>query len=107
MVIIPLPTAAAPNRKQSVALDGAAFIFTFAWSGRGHRWTMSLADARGEDLIVGVPLVPYIGLLRTLAKDERPGGALHLITPGGVALTRDNVNSASLVYVTEAEVDAV
>jgi hypothetical protein len=90
-----------------VNLDEKPYVLTYDWNSRTDRWSLTIEDSDGDLLVAGITLVPSIDLLRTVASDARPGGALILYTFDSLAPTLETINKVQLLYVTEDEVGAV
>lgn len=106
MLTIPLPTEANPNIVQTITLDGEAYTFTYTLSGRRDIWLLRIDDSENAPFLSDTPMIPFVNLIATVAKDERPGGDLLLLTPDNGYLSPSNVTSATFLYVSEDDVVA-
>lgn len=102
--VVPLPTPDQPLLEQTVSLDGSSFTLTFDWSERNDTWAFQIEDAEGNTLTSGGILTYGVDLLRHIASENRPGGALFVLTtPEAVTPTLDNISEAYLLYFEESE----
>lgn len=102
--LITLPTKNDPLQEQVVSLDGSSFTIVLDWSERTNNWAFRISDAAGNLLTSGGNMVPFTDLLRNVAGENRPGGALFLVTQGTDATPGlENLSLALLAYYTKAE----
>jgi len=69
--MIRLPTFPEPLHTYSTSLDGIEYRLKFDYSQRADRWYLSVYDALGEPIRVGIKLVPSIDLARLCRADSR------------------------------------
>lgn len=97
--VVPLPTPDQPLIEQTVSLDGSSFTLTFDWSERNDTWAFKIVDADGVTLTTGGALCYGVDLLRHIASENRPGGALFVLTaPEAFTPTLENIADAFLLY---------
>ena len=46
-----------PNQKFKISLSGSVFTIELAYNVRQDRWIMSISDASGNQILVGVPIL--------------------------------------------------
>ena len=99
---IPLPGKASPSVIQSVSLSGRTYVFAIDWNSRTDRWTVSLSDLDGAQVINGMLLCMGVDLLRTVPStlDHVPPGVLWL--SGFDDPTLETASAVTLFYATEA-----
>ncbi len=101
---VPLSDKNNPLLEQVVSLDGREFAITYDWSERANNWSFRINASDGATLSAGGNLVPFTDLLRHIASEERPGGALILITKGtDETPTLEALQEAELLYYTVEE----
>jgi len=105
MQSIPLPTRNEPKATYAVQLDGKSFDLTFVWNSKTDNWTLNVATSSGTHLSDGILLAPGINLLRNLAADDRPGGALVLTNFENKIPTYSSIETSELFYVEVAELE--
>lgn len=92
-------------------LDGVDYLLELAWNTRDSRWYLSLFSAAGVALAQSIPLVVDFPLLRRFRGEEFPPGYLMAIDTTGAGReieVQDDLGArVQLVYLTEAEVDAL
>lgn len=92
-----------PAFEEKVELSSVLYTLTFHWNERMALWLMDLADAAGEPLIIGMPLLadapvngPYIGTV-----PGAPLGSFYVVdeTDAGRNPDLDNFgDGVTLVY---------
>ena len=90
-----------PHFRQRTSLDGSEYAFTFRWNGREGRWYFSIADANGDDVLVGLKLVANFPLLyRFRGVNGVPPGELTLVDARSISLepTLDDLGDFALTY---------
>lgn len=94
-----------------VTLEGNQYKLRLLWNDVGEFWTLSVRSETGTPLIEGIRAVPNFPLLQPYHKPNVPPGELMVITSDDSLqdVGRDNFanGKAVLVYVTEAEVNAI
>lgn len=68
---------------QTSALDGVDYVLAFNWSQRAGQWSLSLSDAAGSPVRVGMPLCAGWRLLRGVVDARRPPGELVVVDTTG------------------------
>lgn len=74
--LIRIPGPSSADDRITVSLDGSDFIIRYRWFPRPDRWHISLYDADGEPIRVGVRVSPDRPVLRDNAHPFRPPGEL-------------------------------
>ena len=62
MTTVEIALIAAPQTF-TVTLGGTAYTFTIKWNGTLMCWVLDLADAQGNNIVTGIPMVPGTTLL--------------------------------------------
>lgn len=91
-------------------LDGTQYRLRMLWNDAGGFWTLSLRTPAGTALLEGVKVVPNYALLKPYHRPGIPPGELLVITDDTIQTVgrKDFADgTATLVYVTEDEVDAI
>lgn len=57
-----IPLSAQPQTLQ-VALAGTTYTLTVKWNDQNQSWTVDIADAAGNNLVTGIPMVTGADLL--------------------------------------------
>ena len=95
----------------TVTLDGTQYQIRMLWNDRGGYWTLSLRSDSGASLLEGVKAVPDYPLLHPYRGTGIPPGELMVVTLDTtlqiVGRTDFASSKAMLVYVTEAELNAI
>lgn len=95
----------------TVKLDGSQYKIRMLWNDSGGFWTMSLRTPENTSLLEGVKTVADYPLLAPYHRPGIPPGELMIITMDStiqVVSRSDFANSkAVLMYITEAEVNAI
>jgi hypothetical protein len=68
---------------QRTILDGREYIFGFNWNSRAAKWSMSVADALGVDIVQGIYLTCGTVLLRLLSDSRSPPGDIYILDREG------------------------
>lgn len=71
-----------PTVRQTVVLDGRAYLLELQWNGREGRWYLHLFDGAGAPLELGTKLVADLQLCRNLIDSRRPPGRLWFVDRG-------------------------
>lgn len=108
-VVIPI-NAQFSNFVEDVTLDGVTYKFRFLFNNRFKQWSFSVLDINQVPLVEGIKLVLGYSLFDQYPGRNLPPGILSVIdvTETQDAIDRDNFGlTAELLYMTEAEVDAI
>jgi hypothetical protein len=89
---------------ESVTLDGVLYTLSFRWNGRALLWMMDIANAAGDMLAAGIPLLPHYPLTSRFIGCIAgfPAGAFVVIDETGAMRSpgRDNFGTdIKLIYV--------
>ena len=100
-----------PDFTQEVVLDEDRYGLRFHWNSRGGFWTMSVLTTTQEPIVSGIKIVLGYNLLgRFRAYDVPPGDMIAIDPSGGTTRIEQNdflTERCSLVYLTEAEIEAL
>ncbi len=90
-------------------LEDVTFFLRFDWNSEDGIWVMGLANARNEDIIRGLVLVPNTPLLEQFRHLAVPAGEFVAYANDDLQIGRDTLltGAAALYYLTEAEVAAL
>lgn len=91
-------------------LEDATFFLRFDWNSEAGIWTMGIANARNEDVIRGLALVPNTPLLQQFRHLTLPAGEFVVYTDDeNIMIGRTSFlnGTATLYYLTETEVAAL
>jgi hypothetical protein len=95
----------------TATLDSTQYKIRMLYNDAGGYWTLSIRSDSGVSLLEGVKSVPDYPLLKLYHRPGLPPGELMIITMDTTIQTvsrKDFANSkAILVYVTEAEINAI
>lgn len=81
--VIPLHgSSQRPTVRQTVTLDGRAFLLELQWNGREGRWYLHLFDADAQPIELGMKLVADVRLGRHSIDPRMPPGLLGLSDRG-------------------------
>ena len=77
MALLECPTRKdLPVYHYSISLDGVTYILYFKWNDRMSKWTLTLQDAGGTDLVTNIPLVANWPLFDRFKVTGLPPGSL-------------------------------
>jgi hypothetical protein len=82
MEIIPFQKGL-PSFTEEVTLDGIVYTFEFSWNSRGGFWSMNILNRDQTQLVMGVRLVMFYGLIRKFVDRGLPNGELYVLDPSG------------------------
>ena len=91
-------------------LEDVTFFLRFDWNSEAGIWVMGIANARNEDIIRGLALVPNTPLLEQFRHLAVPAGEFVVYAnDDDLRIGRDTflTGAAALYYLTEAEVAAL
>lgn len=98
--------SAAPVDEFTCVLDGTLYGFRVVWNGRAERWTLTLQDASGSDILTSSPILGDAPILED-ARDNAPPGRFLVVDTEGVGTPpgRDELGARVVVlYYTAEEV---
>lgn len=101
-----LPFTKYPHFIEQVTLDGVAYTFKFDWNSRGEFWSVSVYDATGTGLLLGLKLMNNGELYKRYSKTQMPPGMIGVINNTGSfqKITYDDVGrTCDIVYLTGVE----
>jgi hypothetical protein len=92
---------------ESVSLDGTDYQVELHWNTRDSRWRLSLADAAGDALVAGIPLVVDWPLLSQFVSGSLPPGEIVALDTSGrgeeISAIEELGDRVRLYYVPEAD----
>lgn len=106
-----IPTNNLPSYTETVTLDGIAYILRFDWNSRDETWRMSIATAGGENIVVGLKVLPGVNMTARFKDTRLPTTGSFVcfnikdsVNPPG---RNDLVEEVQIWFLSEAEVDAL
>lgn len=110
-LIVPIASLNAQST-QTVTLGSVVYSFTFTFNTRCLSWDLSIAEQNGTPIVSGIKLLPQLDLLSRHKDARLPPGALLTVDvqEANKALRPTKTQLGTkliLVYLTEAEVDAI
>jgi hypothetical protein len=95
-----IPTTSDPSAVQVTDLGGTDFELTFSWLERDLSWRLDLRTLAGDDVALGLVLVPSRLLLERVGSEDRPEGELVCVgSESRISRAALGDGSAQLLYV--------
>lgn len=88
-----------------ISLDDFVYLIRVRWNKKAEVFGMDLLTRNRRPLALGIAIVPGVNLFRGITDAEAPKGAMFLV--GAKDPESLNAGTSALVYLTEAEVNAV
>jgi hypothetical protein len=107
-ILIPIKND--PNHQINITLDEEIFRLRFLYNENSDCWTMDIKDVNGNLLLSNIRLVPNFPLIKQYVNIGLPKG--DFICNGDIDtqyITKDSFakNKFKMLYITEAEIEAV
>jgi hypothetical protein len=99
-----------PDFQMRTELDGRIYTLRFIYNERAERFTLSIGDESGAEIVSGIAVVSNFPLLNRFLDPRLPPGVLFALdtTDSGLDPTADTFGSeVVLVYATASELAAL
>lgn len=107
MDLLQLPTKEDPLFEMAVTLDGVPFLFLFDWNSVADRWTLSIQDEAGNQVLSSARLSDGFPMLRSVGALIRPRGELILVSEDGAPVTLNSIENCKFYYLSEEDMEEI